>query len=169
MTRTTFAVLVVIAIPSLQACGGQTEGPDTTASTTTEHGARFVGNWDISFMTDRDSSATFTLAASGAIRVGRQGSGTPLEAIAEKPGGTLHCAVGDRWHSAGSSVLVLAGACSDGVARDVQISFPADATGNASSDLRVTIASVGGESGWRATDFNGPWMLQECPLTGCGP
>jgi hypothetical protein len=65
-------------------------------------------------------------------------------------------------------VLVFESAtCSDGTTRDVDVSFPADASMNASYDLRVEVTSVGGESGWRATDFNGPWVLHRCTLAGC--
>jgi hypothetical protein len=167
MTKTKAAAWFLVA-SAAAACGGQTERQDTSSSTTTEHAARFVGDWDITFTTNRDSSAVFTLAVSGAIEVGRHGTGTPLEAIAEKPGAAVLCGVGGRWHSAGPSTLVLDGVCSDGVARDVWIAFPMDASSNGTSDLHVAVVSVGAEGGWRATELNGPWQLRRCPSPGCG-
>jgi hypothetical protein len=162
--------MTVAAAALAAACGGSVEGEKLGPSitTSTEHAARFVGEWTITYQTDRDSSATFTLASSGAIEIVRRGSGTPLEDIATRPGSGIRCEVGTRWHSAGSSMLVFeATACSDGVPRDVNIAFPGDPSGNASYDLAVEVASVGGEGGWKATEFNGPWGLRRCPRADC--
>ena len=80
--------MIVAAAALVAGCGGNVErenlGP--SISTSTEHAARFVGGWTITYQTDRDSSATFTLASSGAIQIVRRGSGTPLEDIATRPG-----------------------------------------------------------------------------------
>jgi len=148
------------------ACGGEIEREG--APSTSQRADRFVADWDISFNTNRDSSASFTLTAAGDVVILRRGDGTPLETIAIKLGSKVTCAVGARWHSDGSSVLVFESApCSDGTARDVEVSFPVDASMNSAYDLRVEVTSVGGESGWRATEFNGPWVLHRCTRAGC--
>lgn len=166
--KTTTTTTTILAAALLTACGGDIERNDAAPTTTTQHADRFVGDWSVSFNTNRDSGADFTLAASGDIVVLRRGDGTPLEAIATKPGVKIQCAVGTRWHSAGSAVLVFEAArCSDGIARDVNIAFPADASGNSAYDLRVEVASVGGDTAWRATDFNGPWTIHRCTSAGC--
>ena len=164
MTTTMLAAFALLAA----ACGGEIEREGTREGTT-EHADRFVGDWDVSFNTNRDSTGSFTLTTAGDLVILRRGQGTPLEAIAERSGSKVTCAVGSRWHSAGASVLVFESAsCSDGTARDVAVSFPADASMNASYELRVEVSSVGGETGWRATDFNGPWVLHRCTRAGCG-
>jgi hypothetical protein len=168
MKTTTTMLATAALLLTATACGGAIERDDAAPENTTQHADRFVGDWSVTFTTNRDSSADFTLAPSGAIELLRGGNGTPFQAIAIEPGSKLQCAVGTRWHSAGSSVLVFeAATCSDGVARDVNIAFPADASGNSSYDLRVEVASVGGDTGWRATDFNGPWTIRRCTRAGC--
>lgn len=146
------------------ACGGQVEDRDVerAPAPAIEHHPRFVGDWMMAFVTGRDSSVQFTLSPSGSIQVHHRGDGTPFDAIAELPGTALRCAVGASWRSIGSSSLVFVGECTDGSPRDIVIDFKTDPSLNATDELRVEVASVGGRTDWRATEFNGPWVLQRC-------
>ena len=166
---TSGAGIWVVAICTLvTACGGGIENDASTRPVgAPEHAARFVGDWDITFTTNRDSSASFALDATGSVQVLRRGMGTPLDAIAEKPGSRLSCGVGARWHSEGEATLILDGACTDGVARAIRVGFPEDSTRNTASDLRVVLVSVGSDTDWRITDVQGPWVLRRCRASGC--
>ena len=73
--------------------------------------------------------------------------------------GSPSCVFGDRWRSLGPSTLLIAGKCSDGVAREIRLDFPVDRQFDPMTTT-PSLASVGGEAGW--THDNWWWSFRKC-------
>ena len=171
------------------ACSGGGGGPSTPATDATSaidaavagaHAARFVGLWAVEQPNHALYEVTYyRLADTGAVTIGPSDPpdcGTHLErhcvtgSVARcTPAppqdsclGTPTCVFGDRWSSQGDRTLVIAGVCSDQVARDVVIQLPADASHAAQwGGAGATVLTVGGEPGWAHDNWS--WAFRKCP------
>jgi hypothetical protein len=162
------ALVVLVAVVG---CSGGAEDGD--------HDARFIGLWAV----EQPHHALYEVTY---YRLRRDGS---MRALASEPSNcTGHlrrhcvtgsvarcvhgpemdpctsdttCVFGDEWHSRGSSTLVIAGACSDQVARDIVIEVAADASSNASfGGAGGTLVSVGDATDWSHDNFE--WAFRKC-------
>jgi hypothetical protein len=130
-------------------CGGRAVGDG-------EHDARFVGRWlvtaplsgtywDSVYRFDVDGKLELVESKS----VGHEGATGFVTR-----GSALRCEFGDRWSSEGSATLLIAGRCSDGRERIIEIAFNEDASRNSVMTYRheegsgARLISVGGEPGW---------------------
>jgi hypothetical protein len=64
--------------------------------------------------------------------------------------GAVSCVFGTEWHSLDSTHVSIAGTCSDGQARDIEIEMTAD----------PQVLSVGGQTGW--SHDNWAWSFRKC-------
>ncbi len=79
---------------------------------------------------------------------------------------SLVCLLGDHWSSGDDQVLLLEGDCSDGTTREIRLRFPEDSSSNSQmGGVQVEVASVEGQSGWRAA-FAG-WSWSHCTEASC--
>lgn len=183
------STLAISAISTLlvAACSGGGGGPSPADvdAPVAEHHARFVGLWALEQPEHALYEVTYyALAADGAVTIGPSEpadcsghlarhcvTGSVARCTPEAPGetcaGAPTCVIGDRWHSAGDHVVVFAGVCSDGVARDLAIELAADASHDTAwGGAGGTLLTVGGEPGW--SHDNWTWAFRKCP-TGTTP
>jgi hypothetical protein len=162
-TRIHRATLLAVLLAAAAGCLDRSDDP---GSPLVGHDTRFVGAWSV----DQPNHATYeatlyelrsdgTLAHGATVSEPPQASGYETGTVASAPAGGVMCRFNDRWHSQGTSRLVVAGACSDESARDIVLRFAADPAQNA-SDAQVVIESVGGEVGWVHPGFD--WRFRRC-------
>ncbi len=149
-----------------------------------ERDERFVGRWAVEQPTHALYEVTiYRLEASGALIEERSvpsDCGSHLEAHCETGSvarcvpaheeesctSELTCVFGDRWRSRGSSTLLIIGECSDGEAREIELAFDPDPSGNTGiGGGDATLISVGGERGW--SHDNWPWAFRKCANADC--
>lgn len=115
-----------------------------------ERHARFAGEWMVDQPTHALYEATYyTFELDGTVTIGRTcPEGYETGAVMNQET-WVTCHFGDRWGSDGPATLIVAGACDDGVAREIVLGFPSDSSGNAAGVFSIEVASVGGQSeGW---------------------
>ncbi len=182
MARVGLALLLLAGAACSGGDGGVSPDIDAAAAADAavgEHAARFVGLWAV----DQPSHALYELTyyrldADGRVTIGPSDPpdcGVHLErhcvtgSVArctptppeETCRGTPTCVFGDRWHSQGDRVLVFAGVCDDGVARDIAIELAADASHDTELGGPGTVLTVGGEAGWAHDNWS--WAFRKCP------
>lgn len=171
------------------ACSGGAS-PDPDDDEPREHHARFVGLWAVEQPNHALYEVTYyDLAADGAIAIGPSEpsdcsghlerhcvTGSVARCVPAPDQGLclddLTCVFGTSWWSRGADELVILGACSDGVAREIAIQLAADASSNTGwGGAGGTLVSVGGEDGW--SHDNWEWAFRKCPpgtgATDCTP
>ncbi|MBL4633792.1 MAG: hypothetical protein JKY56_07960 [Kofleriaceae bacterium] len=146
------------------------------AQTEVERNKRFVGLWAIEHLTNAQFVATFyDFAPNGSLIVG-SGTWDDCDGLSdvcgtgfvrscawgatdcEYPGVT--CSFGDEWRSAGPADLIIASNCSDGLSRDVHLTFSPDTSSNSEGGSGATVLEVDGETGWEAGAI---WAFLKCP------
>jgi hypothetical protein len=71
----------------------------------------------------------------------------------------VRCTFDGAWRSLDAATLVIAGACTDGVARDIVLAFNDDPSANA-WDAGARVVSVGGDASWG--HFFPEWRWAKC-------
>jgi hypothetical protein len=128
---------------------------------------RFVGAWRIALIEGDPAFSDFVFSGDGKLtHLLSVANGQPVSpmqgaGMVRCPGeGTVPaCAFGPSWYSRGVDTLVIDGACTDQVARDIELQF-SDETRTAA----VTVLSVGGEAGWSQ---RAAWRFEKCDLHPC--
>jgi hypothetical protein len=160
--------------------GGLVDAATDARADAGEHAARFIGLWAVEQPFHALYEVTYYgLAADGVVTIGPSEpadcsghlerhcvTGSVARCTPTPPQdtcqGTPTCLFGDRWRSTSDRIVVLAGVCSDGVARDIAIELDA-ATGDDSdwNGAGATVLTVGGETGW--SHDNWTWSFRKCP------
>jgi hypothetical protein len=172
--------LILMFLAACTSVAGDPDEPGPDEPGPEEHDARFVGLWAVEQPTHALYEVTYyDFAADGALAAVSSDpascgghlsqhcvTGSVANCVPRVPGerceAALTCVFGDRWSSRSSSVLVIAGACSDGVARDIAIELAADSSSNTGwGGAGGTLLSVGGETSW--SHDNWPWAFRKCP------
>lgn len=152
------SILALLAVTA--ACSG----PDASPTPGREHHAALVGTWVVDQPNHALYESThYELHADGAVTVGvsfpDDCSGHLSEhcvtgSVARCAAGgqgcdATSCVFGSEWWSDGPSTLVIAGECSDGVARPIAIDL-----------ATAAVLSVGGETGWSHDNWD--WAFRKC-------
>ncbi len=128
-------------------------------------GDRFAGEWMVEQPFHAGYEASWYLFhESGQLEhlrdcVGRAG-------FVSNASDSIRCQFGDRWSAEDGDTLVIDGACSDALGREMVLGFPADTNANAVGQSAVEVVSVGGEDGWH---FEWDWVWQKCGDASCVP
>lgn len=185
---------IALSILAVAACSGggpssQVDAPvsaDAAADGPAgEHAARFVGLWALEQPNHALYEVTYyRLDGDGAVTIGPSEpadcSGhlarhcvTGSVAACLPPPETEHCTgaptcvIGGRWRSASDRIVVFAGVCDDGVARELAIELAADPSHDTGwGGAGGTLLTVGGQPGW--SHDNWTWAFRKCPA-GTGP
>lgn len=167
MTRTALviAALLPVAAGSAAGCnaGGSLPANDSYAE-------RYVGSWRATASADSSKAATsfsdYVFQGGGTLATLRsvvdgitvppmQGAG-----IVHNAGGGVSCAFGSDWYSAEAATVIVGGACTDGIARDITLDFG----GGTTALSPVTVRAVGGEVSWMEPIG---WSFRRCDLHAC--
>lgn len=143
------------------------------------HDPRFHGWWVVEQPTHALYEATYyELRADGTLVTGASTpadcgghlarhcvTGSVARCVPEAPAtrceAELTCVFGDSWSSLDAAHLVIAGACSDGRARDIVIAMNPDPSSNAEwGGAGGELVSVDGEPGW--SHDNWAWAFRKC-------
>lgn len=146
---------------------------------TEEHDPRFVGFWAVEQPFHALYEVTYyrfggdgSLAALASVPADCSGhlsehcvTGSVRDCVPDPQTGSCtgatSCVFGDAWSSRGSSTLVVVGACSDAVAREIVIELSADPSSNTSfGGAGGTLVSVGGSPTWSHDNFD--WAFRKC-------
>ena len=123
---------------------------------------RFAGRW---FIEETQAHAlygasTYELTPDGAVGLlWDAGLDEMPQGHVRHPDSATVCVFADGWRSFDDESLVVDVDCSDEVARALVLSFTSAPAANA-VDADVTIASVGGESGWLPPEWG--WSFRKC-------
>ena len=161
-------VLVALLAGCTQVGTNPPNDPPNDPPATREHDERFIGVWAVEqplhalyevtyYAFDADGSL-HDLASEPANCSGHLSKHCVTGSVAS---GETSCVFGDEWFSRGSSKLVVVGACSDQVDREIVIEMAADASSNTGfGGAGGTLISVGGEAGWTHDNFD--WAFRRC-------
>ncbi|MGE0547338.1 MAG: hypothetical protein AB7O24_08935 [Kofleriaceae bacterium] len=136
------------------------------SDTKVEHASQFVGTWAIeeTVAHAENGAAVYELGADGGVTRTFVTDGYPYPQVSSDDPQTITCVPGSAWHSI-DDLLVLEGACSDGIVRDIAIQFVSDDMQNLDGGT-VELQSVDGESSWREPMWG--WSFTRCIEATCG-
>lgn len=126
-----------------------------------EGSARFAGPWLVEETMPHATygASAYELGVDGSLTLTWDAGilGIPQGHV-RSPDLSVRCLFGDTWTSAGD-LLVIAGNCTDGTERSIELAFTSDPASNASGAI-VVIDEVGQERGWQPPQWG--WMLRKC-------
>lgn len=144
---------VLIATCFAAACG---------VSSDTESSNRFVGPWLVEETMPHATfgASAYELHADGSLTLAWDAGiiGIPQGHV-RSPDLSITCRFGDAWTSSDDELLVIAGNCTDGVDRPIELDFVSSPASNASGAI-VRIEEVGRERGWQPPQWG--WALSKC-------
>ena len=144
-----------------------------------EHDERFVGLWAVTqpyhalyeqtlywFHNDGELVTGASLPADCSGHLSEHCvTGSVANCVPVPPAGRcmspLSCVFGTEWHSLDAATLVIAGVCSDNVARPIVLAFNPDSSMNAGFGANATIVAVDGDPNWSHDNWD--WAFQKCP------
>jgi hypothetical protein len=156
------ACLFALCTASLGACAVPQPGG---VPIQTGYAERFVGAWRVTIVDEAQMFDDYSFADAGKLtRLASVANGQPIDPMSGASvvrcttAAMPACTFGQSWHSTDADTLVVDGACTDGTARAITLSF-SDQTHAAV----VTLADVGGEAGWTQPN----WRFEKCDQHAC--
>lgn len=157
----------LLAVVVFAGCSNVATGPSDPPEPR-EHDARFVGLWAVEQPSHALYEVTYyDLGSDGSLHdvlsdpadcTGHLSEHCVTGSVAS---GETSCVFGNEWFSRGSSTLVVAGDCSDDVAREIVIEMAADPSSNTSwAGAGGALVSVGGAGGWAHDNWD--WSFRKC-------
>src|SRR5688572_16512700 len=153
--RHSFAVPVALLLLASACASDDAAEADATS--------RFTGRWFIEETVAHAlyAASTYDLRVDGTVElVWDAGFYAQPQGQVLSPDTSVSCVFGEVWQAPDLWHLIIAGECSDQIARDIHLDFESAPAANAAG-ATVLIDDVGGEEGWQEPQFG--WSFRKCP------